>query len=55
MNKVGTAAAKQSPGPVACSASWGHEVIVANARKVRLIGKGASKTTGWVQTWVLLA
>ena len=26
----------------------GHEVIVANARKVRLIGESGRKTTGWM-------
>jgi hypothetical protein len=27
----------------------GHEVIVANARKVRLIGRAARKTIGWMR------
>src|SRR6476659_10573895 len=27
----------------------GHEVIVANARKVRLIGESARKTIGWMR------
>jgi len=28
---------------------WGHEVIVANARKVRLIGESARKTIVWTR------
>jgi transposase len=28
---------------------WGHEVIVANARKVRLIGESRKKTIGWMR------
>ena len=41
------------PGSVACSGELGHEVTVANARKVRLIGESRKKddSAGCAERW----